>query len=944
MYYQNVSGMRTKGTEFTSFSSCCDFDIIVIIETWLNSDFYDEEFFNTNVYNVFRKDRDPVTTGCFRGGGVLIAVKKCISSKIVLLHDTNLLYDQICVAVKSSKGFLYVCASYIPPNSADELYFGHVDNIVQFSNNMSNEDRLCVLGDFNLNGIVWSEMLDSGFCVPNNVHRASEMNLIDSFFSIDLRQLNNVINKLGKLLDLVFISSDLKCSVSEYKFSVSPENMHHSALEINVEFYNYLNNYSCNVLNYNYKSCNFDAITSLINDINWIPVLESNIVSICYEEFLKCVNEVFMNNISLLKPKVYKLPWYTKGLKKLKNLRNKHYKNFKTSGKVNEECLYLHYMREFNFLNKFLYNQYIMGYSDSIRSNPKRFFNFIKSKSNCSSLPSVMMHNNIVSNSLTQSVNLFKDFFSSNFSSEHFTADEADFSEIISHIDISSLQISDDDVYSGIVKLSISYKLDVDGLSSFLLKKCAASLIVPLKMIFMKSLNSGYFIQKWKNTVVVPIYKTGHKNNISNYRPISKLSNLSKLFEHIVYDKLFFSLKRYINPSQHGFFSGRSTTSNLAVFTHYCVESFENGNQVDTIYADFSKAFDKVPHNILILKLSLLGVRPPMLNWFGSYLKNRVCTVIVDGIASEPYVAQSGVPQGSILGPLLFNIFINDIAQSFFHSKHLLYADDLKIFKVVTSVNDVKLIQEDINRLLIWSSKNGLPVNFDKCFQLTFHRCRGKIISQYMMRSNLLKVVTEFIDLGVVFDTKLTFIPHLNYIIPKTFSTLYFIRRNTAQFSDPHTKKIVYTSFVRSKLEYASFIWSPTANIHINRIEKIQKSFLKFGLSSLNFDLPLPSYESRCLLIELKSLRSRRDISSLIFLNDIIIGNIDSSDLLSLIHINAPSRSLRFYRPFYIDSHATNYALNEPLTKSMRLFNSLCNSLDLSFQKNKLKSILNSLI
>lgn len=936
--------MRTKGTEFTSFSSYCEFDIIVIIETWLNSDFYNEEFFNTNIYNVYRKDRDPLSTGCYRGGGVLIAVKKCMFSKIVPLCDNNLLYDQICVAVKSSNGYLYICASYIPPNSSDELYVGHVENIVQFSNNMSYEDRLCVLGDFNLNGIVWSEMFNIGFCVPNNVNTASEINLIDSFFSIDLRQLNNVINKLGKILDLAFFSSDLKCSVSEYMFSVSPTNMHHTALEINVEFYDFLRD-NCNIVsNYDYKSCNFNIIGYLINDIDWTTVLESDIVSICYDEFLKRLNAIFINNIKILKPRVYKLPWYTRGLKRLKNLRNKHYNNFQISNNANEEYLYLHYMREFNFLNKFLYNQYILGYGESIKSNPKRFWSFIQSKRNCSSIPSIMTYDNVASNSLEHSVNLFKDFFSSNFSSEHTTANEADFSEIISHVDMSTLQISDDDIYSGISKLSMSHKLDVDGFSSFLIKQCATSFIMPLKIIFTKSLNTGYFIQKWKNTVIVPVYKSGHKNNVTNYRAISKLSNISKLFEHIVYDKLFFSFKRYINPSQHGFFRGRSSTSNLAIFTRYCIDSFVNCHQVDTIYTDFSKAFDKVPHNILILKLGLFGVRPPLLNWFNSYLKNRICRVVVDGIASDSYSPNTGVPQGSILGPLLFNIFINDIAHCFIHSKHLLYADDLKIFKAVSSINDTLLIQEDINRFVAWSSVNGLPINFDKCYHLKYHRCRDRIISKYTMLDNRLETVTEFLDLGIVFDTKLTFIPHLNYIIPKTFSTLYFIRRNTAQFTDPYIKKIIYSSFVRSKLEYASFIWSPTANIHINRIEKIQKSFLKFALNFLNFGFPLPSYESRCLLISLKSLKSRRDIASLIFLNDIIIGNIDSSELLSLIHINAPSRSLRHYHPFYIDNYVSNYALNEPITKSMRLFNSLCSLLDLSFSKNKMKTVLYRII
>lgn len=546
----------------------------------------------------------------------------------------------------------------------------------------------------------------------------------------------------------------------------------------------------------------------------------------------------------------------------------------------------------------------------------------------------------MVSNSLLDTANLFKLYFQSNFSSDNIFVNDSTFSNILSHVDISDLQISDDDICTGISKLSFSYMTDVDGISSFLLKQCISSLMLPLKSIFSKSLRSGYFIQKWKITTVIPVYKSGHKNDVVNYRPISKLSNISKLFEHIVYDKLFFPIKRYIIPEQHGFIMGRSTVSNLAVFTRYCIDNFENGYQVDTLYSDFSKAFDRVPHNLLIYKLQKFGLRDRILNWFRTYLLNRHCRVCIDGVYSESYFPTSGVPQGSILGPLLFNIFINDIAHCFHHSRFLLYADDLKIFRAIRSVNDVVLLQDDVDRFVEWSIKNGLLINLSKCMQLTYHRRQNIILSNYFLLNHKLETVLEIIDLGVVFDVKLTFVAHLNYIIPKTYSTLYFIRRNTAQFSDPYTKKIVYASFVRSKLEYASFIWSPTAEVHINRVERIQRSFTKFALNSINFSEHYPTYNSRCLLISLKSLASRRDVCALTFLQGIISGDIDCSELLSFIQIHAPSRSLRSYLPFHLDTHSTNYALNEPLRKSMRLFNSFSTLIDFTLPKDKFKKVL----
>lgn len=195
-----------------------------------------------------------------------------------------------------------------------------------------------------------------------------------------------------------------------------------------------------------------------------------------------------------------------------------------------------------------------------------------------------------------------------------------------------------------------------------------------------------------------------------------------------------------------------------------------------------------------------MGIHSNFLNWFRSYLTNRSCVVCIDGVVSDQYVPTSGVPQGSVLRPLLFNLFVNDIAFCFVNARHFMYADDLKIFLAVRSFNDMKLLQEDVNRLGTLSINNGLPKI------VSYHRCGNVILAEYKIFNHNLESVLEMRDLGVVFDVKLTFVPHLDYIIPKAYSSLYFIRRNTAQFTDPYVKKIVYSSFSRSKLEYASFI------------------------------------------------------------------------------------------------------------------------------------------
>lgn len=431
------------------------------------------------------------------------------------------------------------------------------------------------------------------------------------------------------------------------------------------------------------------------------------------------------------------------------------------------------------------------------------------------------------------------------------------------------------------------------------------------------------------------------------------MTNIAKIFEHIVYDKLFFQLKRYISLSQHGFVAGRSTTTNLAVFTNFCVSCFEKGFQVDSIYLDFAKAFDRVPHELLLLKLSRIGFHSSMLNWFRFYLTGRYAAVSVDGVYSNFFTPTSGIPQGSILGPLLFNIFINDISHCFKNSQHLMYADDLKIFKSISSFRDISDLQEDLSRVVLWSDRNGLPFNIAKCFHMKYHRCLHTLHSQYNIKGHIISSVDEILDLGVVFDYKLSFCSHLNFIIPKAYSLLAFIRRNSANLFDCSTKKVLFGSFVRSRLEYASFIWSPVADIHINRIEKIQIKFVKFALPFLNVNVnqspfvptfSVPSYEDKCKFIFIKTLETRRTIFALNFLHGIICGVVDCPELLHLIKLYVPSRSLRVRdKFFYIDLHRTNYALNEPLTRVLRLFNKYCNQLDISVNHYQFKTVLNNI-
>lgn len=937
--------MRTKASSIRSFTDSCDYDIYVIVETWLNVDFYDSEFFDLNFFQVFRKDRDPKKTGKEKGGGVLVAVKRHLKASIHKLNNGDSLIDQLCVSILGPSGNLYICASYVPPRSPYNLYCNHADNIVNLYDSITDNSELFVIGDFNLTDLLWLCPPGIGnILLPGNVNRLEEIYFIDNLFSLNLHQINNFENGLNRILDLIFISNDINFIVEKCLSPMCKPDIHHIPLVIHLEFYVYENIRQSNNSLYNFKLGNYDVINNVVNSVNWMDVFCNKNFIDCYNLFLFHLSDICAQHIPKFHAKIYKLPWYTAGLKKLKNLRNKFGKKYKAKKDDENLRLYNHYSREFNFLNKFLYKQYILGLETSMSENPKSFWSYIRSRKGKSSIPSSVFYDDKHSSNAVESANLFAEYFGSNYVPSSSVFDNYLLENIQSVGNFSALILSESDVLQGIECLKNTSGCDEDGLSSFFIKKCALSLNVPLRLIFNMSLECGIFLKSWKYTSITPVYKSGNKANVRNYRPISKISTISKLFEHIVCSKIKFFINPLIINQQHGFVHGRSTITNLTEFTRYCVSGFESGCQIDVVYLDYSKAFEKISHAILIAKLGKLGFHSKMLKWISSYLRGRICFIDIDGVKSNRFEATSGVPQGSVLGPLLFVLYINDIQFCFENCKFLLYADDLKVFTRVRSLTDALALQTSLNALCSWSIRNQLSFNFDKCYYVCFHRIHNIILYDYSICSETLRKVDEILDLGVIFDSKLSFDSHLNYIIPKSYSLLAFVKRNSMDFKDPCTRSILYCSFVRSTLEYASIVWCPNGKVNIDRLERIQKKFIKFALFSfpLHSINPIPSYENKCTLLGLKTLEQRRSIQSVMFLFDIVNSNFNCPQLLSEVKFNVPSRFLRYHNYFATSFHRTNYALNETLIRSQLIFNKLPKNdlLDFSYSKKKFKMFL----
>ena len=298
---------------------------------------------------------------------------------------------------------------------------------------------------------------------------------------------------------------------------------------------------------------------------------------------------------------------------------------------------------------------------------------------------------------------------------------------------LSRFCVSESAVRAALKSVPVNKACGPDNVSARIIVECAEELVTPLTKICNASLRSGVFPERWKRANIIPIYKKGDKKVPSNYRSVSLLPLFGKILERIVYEQLYTHVSPALCSEQHGFIPRRSCITNLAVYLQSAWEAISDGYQTDAIYTDYSAAFQSVNHSLLIHKLkNSYKLEHSALNWFVSYLSDRRQRVIVNGKTSEWTPVLSGVPEGSLLAPLLFSLFINDLPRDV-DSGCLLYADDVKIYRKIVSPADGLLLQEDLRRLEAWSVRWGLTLNPSKCKSFTMTLRRAPVRTHYFI-------------------------------------------------------------------------------------------------------------------------------------------------------------------------------------------------------------------
>ena len=519
----------------------------------------------------------------------------------------------------------------------------------------------------------------------------------------------------------------------------------------------------------------------------------------------------------------------------------------------------------------------------AIKKNSKYFFTYARSKSTIKTSIGPFMSGNDQIEDPREKAELLRKQFESVFTISQDNISEQE--SVRNGPYLNDIIFTEENIVNSMKELRPNAAAGPDEIPAILLKNCAIALKSPLYIIWKTSINMGEIPKILKTGLVSPIYKGGDRSEPKNYRPVSLTSHVTKIFEKIVAKNIsnFLNENDLYNEDQHGFRDGRSCLSQLLAHQNNIIEGLEDGLDVDVIYLDFAKAFDKVHHIILTNKLKKIGIGDKLLKWIEAFLINRTQYITVEGALSRESNVTSGVPQGTVLGPLLFLIHISDINNEVRNSHVTSFADDTRILKTIKDPNDRIMLQNDLEIIYEWSRKNKMEFNDSKFEMINyFQRCDEQLISSYSAPdgSNICQK-NELKDLGILLNNDATFTGNISAKVASSKRVAAWILR-TFVSRDKLTMLTLLKSLVIPQIEYCCQLWNPYRICDIQNIECIQKSFTKkiSGMNNLN-------YWQRLKALNLYSLERRRERYIIIYVWKIInelVPNIESRNKISTTH------------------------------------------------------------
>ena len=584
--------------------------------------------------------------------------------------------------------------------------------------------------------------------------------------------------------------------------------------------------------------------TTLKNEVtNMYDTIQTKFDTLSVDElwnlFKTQLNKLISEHIPQKKIKAsHKTPWVSIETKKLIRSRDRLYKKMKKSG---DEVLRKKYKQLKQTIQRQLRQSY-WKYIENIVTpkeeensfgNMKRFWSYIKhKKTDFSGVSSLKQDGRLITDP-KQKANVLNSQFQSVFSdpfdiSPEKFCQESYMSDTNNYPKMPDIILNKSGIEKLLSKLDPKKACGPDEIKPRVLKELGHELSPILCLIYQKSIDTGEVPTDWRTAHVSPIYKKGSKYNPENYRPISLTCICCKILEHVVVSAIMTHADKHniLYPLQHGFRKRRSCETQLLEFIDDVSKNLENSTQTDILIMDFSKAFDKVSHNLLSHKLAHYGIQGNTNRWIRSFLSDRTQAVVLEGEKSDYVSVRSGVPQGSVLGPSLFLFYINDIPFGI-DSTVRLFADDTIAYLTIKSDADCTTLQKDLDKLSTWEHTWKMAFHPDKCNVLSITRNKHPIKHIYTLHGQVLQYTDKAKYLGVTIQSDLKWNSHVNNICNKANRTLGFLKRNL-NISSSSIKEQAYKSLVRPSLEYACCVWDPYLTEDILNLEKVQRRAARY--------------------------------------------------------------------------------------------------------------------
>ena len=884
--YTNADNLINKMDELRARVVVMNPDIIIITEV------YPKTCDSTKILPV---ELDITGYICFRSNvmkssrGVVIYVKDIISAeRRNNLSDSNFL-ESVWVDVNINKqDKILIGGIYRSPNSEHD----NTQILFDLINRASQEKckHKIIVGDFNFPEIDWYNWMTS----TNENHNSFRFleclrdNYLEQFVNQPTRWRDL---EPGNVLDLVLADSvDL---INNLEITTRIGKSDHLCIEFGLD----TSVDACykGIHTKNYYRGNYIQAAEDLAKVNWNIMNEMNVIE-SWNYFYSNVRQVIDSCIPETQYKKKVRPvWMDMYCKKLIEDKFRAWKKYTYSNKREDYEKYRKIRNKIPKCVRHARRKYKKGIARDVNSNPKAFWKYVHSKSHVKSGIGNLKDN--CGNNVTDDrskADILNNFFSSVFTKE--TGELPPFDVQVDN-DICDVIVNVQKVRELLKSVNTSKSTGPDEIHPRFLKELADHLAYPITILFNNSLSEGSLPPIWKSANVSCIFKSGDKKSASNYRPISITPVICRLLERIIRNAVMSHCidNNIFSDSQYCFRNRRGCTLQLLKVLDDWTKAIDNGLPVDTLYLDLQKAFDSVPHQRLILKLERLGITGNLLRWIKNFLSERKQRVVLNGISSDWTDVISGVPQGSVLGQILFILYVNDLPDKV-KSYCKIFADDTKLYKEINNLKDYEDLQDDIYELCRWTTKWLLFFNANKCKVLLIGnnnpRFDYEMTDKNYNKVNI-KVVDHEKDLGVIFQENLKFDLHISFVVNKANRILGLIKRSFV-FMDKSTFLCLYKSLVRSHLDYGDLIWFPVLKKHIRMIENVQRRATRI-LSTLRH----LSYSERLQELNLPTLLYRRRRADLIQVFKIIKGfdDIPIEDFFQISESTTRGHSHKIFKP-----------------------------------------------